>query len=93
MVKNFMEAYIKEQLDITIAIDESYKDFAVDETLYKMAFAKALNLVKPSYFTTLTGEVYLTFDNIPVQARNDAIAAVVKALEYVKNERDKYNNK
>ncbi len=87
MVKNFMEEYVKEQLDLMIEKEEEYEEFSTNDVMYKQALAKVLNMVKPSYFTTNTGEIYLSYDQIPFQARNDTITAIVKALEEVKKEK------
>lgn len=87
-VKNYMEDAVRWMLDDVL------KEFDVCkcEKCREDIVAIALNNLKPLYFSTHRGEVFVSTNVLVQQFRADIIAAIIKGIEKVKEKPNHNNN-
>lgn len=80
MFKNYMEDLVEEMLPVVL---EEYKDICKCEKCTNDMKAIALNNLKPLYFSTEEGNLYLKTKKLNTQFRADVIRQLTKAVQIV----------
>ena len=83
MIINYAEVVVKHLLNKILSTDPNYSNICKCETCIDDIMAKALNNLKPQYFTTKKGEVYAEYSSLEPQQHAESLKEIIKAIEFV----------